>query len=286
MRSTQSGHHTETEPASLRCSQSARARQLDPIGSVESYDGFAFVEVPLPWPRDVTSIPHLARMQASSEGEYGGRWRLQAIAPADAGARDAYQILMYRRSAQGVAAYEAVGPAPDRLVLVCTHGTRDRCCGTLGAAMFYRLKHLPGVHLRRTSHTGGHRFAPTATIFPEGSGWAYLDAGLLAEIVQRTAPIDLAARHYRGCVGLEAPELQVADREAMIRHGWAWLDTPRTGRVVAREGAHVVARLEAPGVVHEVVLEGYDSSPVLQSCAKQTEGRTSTERQWRVESFA
>jgi hypothetical protein len=36
------------------CSGLAREQDLDPAGSAGSYEGFALVEIPLPWPREIT----------------------------------------------------------------------------------------------------------------------------------------------------------------------------------------------------------------------------------------
>lgn len=53
-------------------------------------------------------------------------------------------------------------------VLVCTHGSRDRCCGVLGGFIFAQLKrHLPDTTWQ-VSHLGGHRFAPTILCLPLG----------------------------------------------------------------------------------------------------------------------
>lgn len=53
-------------------------------------------------------------------------------------------------------------------VLVCTHGSRDRCCGVLGGFIFAQLKrHLPDTTWQ-VSHLGGHRFAPTTLCLPLG----------------------------------------------------------------------------------------------------------------------
>jgi hypothetical protein len=194
-------------------------------------------------------------------------------------------VLLYQRPRQAFARFEPVGPDAGRLVLVCTHGSRDRCCGSLGAALFYRLPAIPGVRVRRTSHTGGHRFAPTAVVFPEGTSWAYLDDEILAAIIERTAPVEQAARHYRGCLGLDGPEVQVADRQALVKYGWGWLDTPRWGSVLARDGNRVNVRIEASGVSHEVELELHRSAPVVQSCDKSLEVAAKSEAQWKVVSF-
>jgi hypothetical protein len=299
--------------AGIRCADSARRELLDPAGTAGSYDGVVLAEWPLPWPRDVGTIPALAELHRKAQSEYGGRWRLQAIAPparktgdngktaqagawahrtnaAGASADDPVtpyrgDVLLYRRPRQAFAGFEPIGPDTGRVVLVCTHGSRDRCCGSLGAALFHRLPAIPGVRIRRTSHTGGHRFAPTAMVLPEGTSWAYLDEETLAAIIARTAPVEQAARHYRGCFGLDGPELQAADRQALVKYGWGWLDTPRSGAVVGRDGGRVNVRIEAPGISHEVELELLHSAPVVQSCGPPPAINTKVEPQWNVVSF-
>ena len=62
-------------------------------------------------------------------------------------------------------------------VLVCGHGSRDRCCGSRDALALTAL--AQGHPVRRTSHLGGHRFAPTALLLPEGTAWGSLDDALL-----------------------------------------------------------------------------------------------------------
>lgn len=60
------------------------------------------------------------------------------------------------------------------VILVCTHGTRDKCCGTLGGALFHELftkAEQKGLHKNsvwQVSHLGGHRFAPTMIALPMG----------------------------------------------------------------------------------------------------------------------
>jgi len=54
------------------------------------------------------------------------------------------------------------------IVLVCTHGSRDRCCGTLGGMVFASLARQKPAWVWQCSHLGGHRFAPTLLTFPDG----------------------------------------------------------------------------------------------------------------------
>ena len=82
----------------------------------------------------------------------------------------------------------------------------------------------------RTSHTGGHRFAPTAIVLPEGTCWGYLDATALAGIVSRSEPVRSYGHQYRGCTGLSSPAVQAVERAVLGEIGWDLLDRPRSGK--------------------------------------------------------
>ena len=120
-----------------------------------------------------------------------------------------------------------------RDLLVCTHGSRDRCCGSLGTKLERTLPSLADgdsqTRVWRTSHTGGHRFAPTALLLPEGSGWGYLDESVLDKILHRSGPVEDVLPHYRGCAGLSSPRIQALERTVLAEVGWGLLDCPRHG---------------------------------------------------------
>ena len=131
-------------------------------------------------------------------------------------------------------------------LLICTHGKRDVCCGQAGMALYSTISSqlddaLGKVRVWRASHTGGHRFAPTALTFPDGYAWAYLEDSTTAQILNRSArtspgsPQDLTTvgEHCRGVASLSAGPAQVADRAALVHAGWAWVETSRTVEVVA-----------------------------------------------------
>jgi hypothetical protein len=54
------------------------------------------------------------------------------------------------------------------MVLVCTHGLRDRCCGVLGGKIYVQAKEFAPKWVWQSSHLGGHRFAPTLLALPQG----------------------------------------------------------------------------------------------------------------------
>ena len=197
--------------SSLRCAEWARAVGVEPLGTAGSYPGFLLVEWPLPWPADAGDIPELSGMAPKGV-------RLQLIVP-----RGGPQVRLYRTEGEWFSRYTCEDDdAPEVEVLVCTHGRRDRCCGSMGTAL---AAELDGVV--RTSHTGGHRFAPTAVVLPYGTAWAFLDADALRRIRDRSGPLDDLLSRYRGCAGLPSSRAQVVERHAFAEIGWDWLDWER-----------------------------------------------------------
>ena len=256
---------TSTQPSSnldpdakLRCSDWSRATSLSPLGTSGSYAGYLLVEIPLPWPRDAGDTAEGAAL-APLIGPL--HCRLQALVPADPDADPAQRrvILHARRPGEtGFSGYRrfesraggsltdtvsaliaaAAGDAPSELespavdVLVCTHGTRDSCCGKRGAQLAVDLAAsggLAGRNLWRTSHMGGHRFAPTFLVLPEGTVWGFADTDLVSRVVHRAGDFAGAAGQYRGCPGLDGPQVQALEAEVLRQVGWSLLDRRRTG---------------------------------------------------------
>ncbi|MEO9223732.1 MAG: sucrase ferredoxin, partial [Acidimicrobiales bacterium] len=119
-------------------------------------------------------------------------------------------------------------------VLICTHGARDVCCG--GAGMKFATEFAsahPELVVWRTSHLGGHRFAPTALTLPDGNLWAYCDEPLLAGILDRSVDVGSAAAHHRGCSAAPTAA-QLVERAALLAEGWPLLDCTRMTGVDAR----------------------------------------------------
>ncbi len=66
-------------------------------------------------------------------------------------------------------------PVTDPLLLVCTHGRRDRCCALDGRALVTAVTAVGEADVWECSHLGGHRFAPTALVLPTGYAYGRLD---------------------------------------------------------------------------------------------------------------
>ena len=250
-----------------RCSSWARAQHLEPIGTAGSYTGYLLVEWPLPWPRDVALVPELEEVarQAMTKG-----LRLQALVPTSSD--EQRRVIAYRlprgdrvrgglvRRERCVAPELVLDAAIDLVaeeasddrdeadanadLLVCTHGRRDRCCGSLGTELALSLASLSfealgGRSLWRTSHTGGHRFAPTAILLPEATVWAYLDEPTLRTIVSRKGDVAAVLGNYRGYSLLSSPRRPGARTRSAARGGLGAVRSRPMGRGRWRRGAAV-----------------------------------------------
>ncbi len=245
----------------LRCSSQARALGSDPGGSAVAADAFLVIEVPLPWPTDIGD--HRAVIAAAEAIKAVGA-RVQGVVPPRDDAAQAQAVLYsheggpftryVRRDAcldaadlsSGICSL-AEAPVVDdgtRDLLVCTHGARDRCCGAMGTTLAMNVASRNGLHVRRTSHLGGHRFAPTALLLPEGTAWAWLDDALLETILERSGDLGAVLPHYRGSTVMPTPALQLLERAAFGEVGWAFLDASRAGTMVSVNGARTTVHLE------------------------------------------
>jgi hypothetical protein len=135
--------------------------------------------------------------------------------------------------------------SPVRDILVCTHGNRDACCGTFGVPVYEALRQMaksnverePTVRVWRTSHTGGHRFAPTLIDMPDGRYWAGVEVDLAGEILRRDGSVAAIASHYRGWAALDTCAEQNAEAAAFARVGWDWLTCEKQTETVSHDPA-------------------------------------------------
>lgn len=234
-----------------RCAQWARDVGVDPVGTAGTATSWLLVEWPLPWPRDASDV---AAMAPVVDALPGTGTRLQLVVPTSGS--PVRSVVLHRRPdddggwfagfervARSVEPTDAVDAAldllasgagdtaPARDVLVCGHGSRDPCCGAMGTVLALGAA-ARGLAVRRTSHTGGHRFAPTAVVLPEGTCWGFLDDDALRRVVAREGPLDDLLPRYRGCSALGPPAVQAAERVAFAEVGWSWLDHRRRGAVL------------------------------------------------------
>lgn len=242
----------------LRCSEWTHQQRVDPIGTAGTYAGYLLVEWPLPWPHDLGEVPALAPLVSALAGT---GIRLQGLVATWPHGSERHAILYHRAAdpSDGFTQFErreAIAPVGDLVaaalellegrgtlpdpapsgptdILICGHGRRDRCCGTLGTSLALELATGEtggdSTRLWRTSHTGGHRFAPTMIVLPEATVWAFADADMVERIVRREGALGDLVPRYRGCSGLSSPHVQALERAVLAETGWPLLSSLRHG---------------------------------------------------------
>jgi hypothetical protein len=130
-------------------------------------------------------------------------------------------------------------PVTESLLLVCTHGKRDRCCATLGRPIAATLAALHRDQVWEVSHVGGHRFAGNLVVLPHG----LVFGGLGVPDAVRVTDLLLAGRldpeQLRGRSGLPRPAqaAEVFVRREFDRHH---LDDVRVEAVASDGDRHRV----------------------------------------------
>jgi hypothetical protein len=153
-------------------------------------------------------------------------------------------------------------PVDHPLLLVCTHGTRDRCCARFGQPLCRALNQLaPAGWVRQVSHVGGDRFAGNVVCLPEGLYFGRVRPGdmrrLLGEYLESRIDVDL----YRGrsCYPfpVQAAEIEIRRRAGLL--GFHDL------RLVGRKRDGDVSRMrflaEVSGDEHDVDVEMREWGP-------------------------
>lgn len=122
-------------------------------------------------------------------------------------------------SAPGAAGGQRIdGP----LLLVCTHGKRDKCCAVFGRPVADELTARYGQLVWESSHTKGHRFAPSMILLPYNYSYGQLGTAGASSMLERTKQGELWLEGCRGRgiwdpVG-QAAELAVAEKLASEGH--------------------------------------------------------------------
>lgn len=257
------------------CSDAARLRGDDNIATAARVDVWILVELPITWgaePIVDAAIPDPVRaaLKHASATIHRSRVvfirkRVECVGPT--------RVYIVRTNAgvttldlpslDDVAAVdfislaERVEPSTRPLVLVCTHGQHDSCCGRRGYPLYDALRQREELDVWQCSHIGGDRFAANAVILPWGIYYGPVeprDAGALADTLLRE---ELYLPAYRGRSSLSRP---VQAAETFVRRSLNLLGRDAL-RLVKREtlgdGRMRVCLRDTSGATHDVTIEHY-----------------------------
>ena len=248
---------------SVRCTDFSHQIRLDPGGTAFAVDEIIVADVPLPWPKPLFALDGMAGVPGwvDRARENGRTVRVLGAVPVDGDGR----VVVHRRTRSGdarlgrvehrvdpslipdllrsllvdgldsVPQTEVEVGAPASEVLICTQGSHDLCCGSIGTRFALEIQSArPDVSVRRVSHTGGHRFAPTGLTLPDGRMWGLLTIDQMLGVLDRSMRPASVADRCRGWTGAAMGPAQVAERAVFaLVDDWEFDDGPRQVEVTA-----------------------------------------------------
>jgi len=300
----------------VRCATHSRRLGLDPGGTAFWVDEIIVADVPLPWPKPVWQKPgfdHIPYL-VSEAGKRGRRVRVLAAVP-ETTDPSMSEVSIHRRL-PGTAGFmtdrhsvmgdsvgnfighllssdpddspstEAGQAAPGGELLVCTQGSHDICCGTHGTTFAAAIRSAePSLTVRRVSHTGGHRFAPTALSLPDGRMWGLIEADTMLGILHHMLSPAVVAPYCRGFTGAAPGPAQMAERAvmALVDH-WSFDSEPRTVEVDHRSESSLICLVTTAESSWQVVIAPGREIPVI-ACGAAGGLPAKPGREWLVESI-
>ncbi|SDP61942.1 hypothetical protein SAMN04487905_10691 [Actinopolyspora xinjiangensis] len=155
-------------------------------------------------------------------------------------------------------------PATEPVLLVCTNGRRDQCCALRGISLLREVGRRHEGKLWETTHTGGHRFAPTAVTLPSGYNYGRLTPHGVDAVLSAATAGKMTTAHCRGRSAFSQPA-QAAElvlRENLGEHAGEALN------VVSETDGEVVLR-HRDGRRWNILVRGSTSPPPRpNSCGK------------------
>jgi hypothetical protein len=145
-------------------------------------------------------------------------------------------------------------PLEHPLLLVCTHGKRDRCCARYGQALCANVhERAPDGWVWQASHVGGDRFAGNLVCLPEGLYFGRVGRPEVERLLARYLEGAIALDCYRGrsCYSFAVQAAERAVRERAGLTGFHDVSVRSVERVDG-ETTRVTVLAEVSGDVHEV----------------------------------
>jgi hypothetical protein len=199
------------------CSELSLAAGEQLAGTATTAERWLLLEVPGRWPRDVAdegALPAAAQRAVAAWSAASESSRAQFIRRP--GRAPDPLLAFVIRSTEGVGAVrrielesheqladldlEAAGEQIDAsLVLVCGHGSRDRCCALFGTPVYTALAgELGEEDVWISSHQGGHRFAANLLVLPSGLQFGRVTVDEAPLVAARALAGRIELGRYRG----------------------------------------------------------------------------------------
>lgn len=86
----------------------------------------------------------------------------------------------------------------EKLVLICTHGAYDSCCGKFGVPVYNQIKNNNGISVWNTTHVGAHRFSANIVALPEGIYYGRVDPVNVNNLIESHLKGEIYLQCFRG----------------------------------------------------------------------------------------
>ena len=265
---------------SARCTDASLAAGETLAATAVTATRWLLVEAPGSWPRDVAAaecLPERAQSAIRAWLDAAPRTRLQLVRrPGRATRRPLVFVVDAAETYAAVRRIE-LGRHEDlasvdldadgaevatSIVLVCGHGSRDRCCALLGTAVYGALAgRLDEEALWISSHQGGHRFAANVLVLPGGLQFGRVAPEQAPALVDGALRGQIELDRFRGRTCYEGP-VQAAEYAVRSASGLRGADDLR---LVATVDGRVRFRARG-GTEWSAVVEEVEGPPVAASC--------------------
>lgn len=115
-------------------------------------------------------------------------------------------------------------PLDHPLLVVCTHGKRDRCCAKNGQPLYDALRHeVESSWVWQSTHVGGDRFAGNVVVLPQGLYYGRVQPGDASALLEAHAAGRIDLERYRGRAAYSFP-VQAAEHAIRETEGLLGID--------------------------------------------------------------
>ncbi len=114
-------------------------------------------------------------------------------------------------------------------IFVCVHGSRDQCCGKYGNQLYRAfIETLANLSLNyriwKSSHIGGHRYAPTFFEAPSMRWYGLFALDSVEAYLLRNSNNFKVNNNYRGMSGVSNKFASLVENELFKEYSWEWLN--------------------------------------------------------------
>jgi hypothetical protein len=158
-------------------------------------------------------------------------------------------------------------PVDHPLLVVCTHGKRDRCCAKNGQPLYDALRHeTESGWVWQSTHVGGDRFAGNVVMLPQGLYYGRVEPGDVPGLLEAHSSGRIDMEHYRGRAAHSFP-VQAAEHAIRESDGLVGIDDLELVGVDADDdGWRVRFRTRDAAVIEADVVSELSEEPVYLTC--------------------